>query len=324
MSNLYASASGPSNIDDVYTSCLVAAVSGVKDQIFENYPTLAWLKQNGRVMKIDGGERIQEFLEYDDNDTFDWYEGYDSIDVTPQETLTSAFYEWKEGAVSITISRKEERQNSGKHKIVGLLDHRVKNAKRTIESKMNKALFATAPGVKQPNSLEELIDASDPARGDLGGIDRSTYPWWQANETASGSFAAQGLTDIRTMHTTCATSGGKYRPNFAVTTASIYDYYEKALQPQARYTDEKMLNAGFDNIKFRNMVITYDEDCNSGKMFFLHDEMIKLVIDTQSDMAVMPFVKPSNQTARTAQIVSMCQLIPVQPRKLGKLTGITA
>ena len=74
---------------------------------------MAALRLNDAVVKLNGGERIQVPLMYGTNSTVKSYRGYEQLDTTPQDGMTSAFYEWKEVAGTISISRLEQRQNSG-------------------------------------------------------------------------------------------------------------------------------------------------------------------------------------------------------------------
>jgi len=59
-------------------------------------PFMYWIHANGRKRTEDGGERIVIPLEYGKNDTIkSMTSGYDTIDTTPQEHMTSAYYQWK-------------------------------------------------------------------------------------------------------------------------------------------------------------------------------------------------------------------------------------
>ena len=83
------------------------------DNIFKDSAFMAALRLMDGVQSQDGGERIRAPLMYGKNETVKSYENYDVLDTTPQEGVTTAFYEWREIGGTISISRKEERQNSG-------------------------------------------------------------------------------------------------------------------------------------------------------------------------------------------------------------------
>ena len=93
-SNIYSSLT-PANADDIFTTTLLHYMPELVDQIFQDYVILNWLKNNGNMQLIDGGERIVEPLAKSKNTTAGFFSMYDPIDVTPNTPLTSAWYEWK-------------------------------------------------------------------------------------------------------------------------------------------------------------------------------------------------------------------------------------
>src|SRR3990167_5925821 len=107
----------PSSLTDDYDALLTSTTRAmepkIRDNIHRSSKFLAWLEAHGRFRSQDGGERVQIPLMYAKNSTADIYSGYGQLDTTPQDGITSAFYTWAQIAVSASISRKEERQNSG-------------------------------------------------------------------------------------------------------------------------------------------------------------------------------------------------------------------
>jgi len=317
--NLYSQGT-PAYADDLFTTTLLNYMPELVEQVFEDFVVLNWLKNSDSYREDDGGERIFVPLVKEKNSTAGWYSMYEPLNVTPTTPMTGAFYEWKECAVSISIARKEERQNSGSHKILPVLQSRIDNARQSLSDLIASALFATTQADKKIESIDIVVDST----GTVGQIDRATYDWWAANEVVSDSFAAQGLSDMRTMFNTCSSSAGKDAPNFIVTTQSIFEYYEGVLQPQERFADPVMADGGFQSLRFKTAPVVYDQYVPSGRMYFLNSKYFYLVVDSGSNFVVSPFVKPVNQTCRTAQILTMLNTVASRPNRLGKLTGITA
>ena len=52
------------------------------------------------------------------------------------------FYEWRELGGTISISRKEERQNSGEAAIIGLLKSKIMQAEMSMREEINRQLVA--------------------------------------------------------------------------------------------------------------------------------------------------------------------------------------
>jgi hypothetical protein len=91
--------------DALFSTTLLAYSKTLVDNVFKQSAFLAALKDMGGYATQSGGERIAIPLMYGKNETIRSYEAYDSIDTTPQDGLTTAFYEWRELGGSITISR---------------------------------------------------------------------------------------------------------------------------------------------------------------------------------------------------------------------------
>ena len=92
-SNLY-SQHTVARADDLFTSTLLNYMPELTEQVFNDFVTLSWLKNNGNLLITDGGERISEPLVKSKNTTAAFYSLYETLDVTPVTPLTSALYEW--------------------------------------------------------------------------------------------------------------------------------------------------------------------------------------------------------------------------------------
>ena len=101
------------NWDSLLSSTLNNTRAEVYDAIFGSNPFFAWLHSKGRKQTISGGAKIQRTLEYAQNNTVKSLQGYDVVDLTPQEHLTTAVDEWREIAGSVVISKREENLNNG-------------------------------------------------------------------------------------------------------------------------------------------------------------------------------------------------------------------
>lgn len=240
-----------------------------------------------------------------------------------QENESAAEYVWSQYAASIAVSGKEERQNAeSKQRIINLVDAKTKNAEDSLRRKMDIDLLGSALGSASAlNGLRVLIDTTS----NVGGINRTTSDnaFWRANVTASGSFATQGLNDMRTLYNTC-TDEGQDAPDFAITTQSVFEFYEKSLQTQQRFQDSETVDGGFQNLKFKGMTLTFDTNVTTGEMYMINSNWIKLFVHKDADLDIGPFVVPANQDAKVAKVLFMGNVGVLQSRRHGKLTGITA
>src|SRR5687767_6896995 len=129
------------------------------DNVTENNALLKRLKQRGKVRPLSGGRVIAEELEYAENDTFMWYSGYKTLDISPQTVFSAAQFDWKQAAVAVTISGLEQLQNSGKEAMMNLLEKRVENAERTFQNQLAAGVYSdgTGAGGKQIGGLDLLV-----------------------------------------------------------------------------------------------------------------------------------------------------------------------
>jgi hypothetical protein len=165
-----------------------------------------------------------------------------------------------------------------------------------------------------------MIDATS----NIQDINSTTYSWWQASSTTSGSFAAQGLSDMRTVYSTINKLAPEGVADIIVTTDTVYNYFEGALTPMTRYQPGGTFEASPDALKFKGATVFYDAACNSGVMYFIPSKHLFLVINSNGDHKQTEYVKPSNQDAKVAQIILMTQLVTNARRKLAKMISISA
>lgn len=311
---------GPDNVDSLLATTLSAVQKTLADNIFKRYPYFFYLKEKNKVSK-SGGASLVVPLMYAVNSTAREYNGYDILDTTPQDGLTAAQFQWKQYSVSITISGREERQNSGKERIISLLESKTRQAEMSLARQLDVDLWATSQNASKLGAVPVIVDNT----GTVGDVAGATQTWWRSIDTASGSFAAQGLADMRALYNSILDeSQSDGVPDFIITTQSVLEAYEAALQPQQRFTDEKMANAGFQTLRYKAAPITFGSNVPSGQLYMLRSDNLWLCTHSDANFKTTQFVKPANQDARTAQILLQAEMITDNRRKLGRLTGITA
>ena len=297
-------------------------ITEVQDAVFSKLVLLDYLQKKNKVTR-NGGASIIVPLRISANSTAGFYDGYQQINTTPQENETAGQFDWKQAAASVSVSGRESRiQNNGKYAVIDLVKQKIKDAEDSLRNTINTGLFATSPGASDIGSLVTSIDATST----IGDINSTTYSFWQSTSTASGSFAAQGLSDMRTLWNTLE-QRSMHTPtptDLLLTTSAIYNFYEGSLVPQQRYTNSSTANASFENLKFRSADVKYDAQATSGVMYFLNSDCMELDIHSGTDFIMTDWVKPSNQDARVAQFLVALELVIKNRRKLGKLTGMTA
>lgn len=309
------------NVGALLSTTLKNYRSTLVDNIHNSHALFFMLKQKGSIKEEAGGERIVVPLMYGRNDTAGSYSGYDQLDTTPQVGIDSAEFNWKQYAASITISGEEERKNAGsKTRIINLLEAKVKQAEMSLREQLVTGLFSDGTG----NSSKDLtgLVAMVGNSGTYGAINSSTYTWWQS--TLDTSSNAITVAEMRTLFNS-ASLGGKDHPDLICTTQTIYETYESLLTGTTgtmwSQDTKKLGDAGFQALEFKGVPVIWDEQCNSGVMYFLNTNHMKLVVHKDANFSVEPFVKPENQDAKVAKILFMGNLTCDRRKSFSKGTA---
>jgi len=281
------------------------------DNITNRNALLDKIRKNGNMRVInDGGATIQRQLSYAENSTFQYYSGYETLNVSPSDTLTSANYEWKQAAVNITISGREKAVNSGASKIIDLMTGRTQTAIATMSNNISVGLYSdgTGSGGKQIGGLQ-LIVADDPSSGVVGGIDGSTQTWWRNvvySAATDGGTAATSANIISYMN---ATYDSVYlngdAPDLIIADSNYFGLYREALQSIQRITTAEVGSSGFRTLDFMGIPVVLDKNVPSNHMYFLNTKDLYFDMMAGRDFAVGEMKESVNQDAFVMPILFM-------------------
>lgn len=341
-----------------YTALVASVLDKVRDQVEDQISTgnklLYFYRKSGNWKGVSsGGDRYRVSLMYELG-AADSYSGYGQIPTTPADGITSAFFDWRQAAVPVSISGKEEFQNRGSERIFDLLKEKTTQAILGLEDFFGKALLR-GQGAVDSSSLTSArtspINGSvfvDPLpllveynpTSTVGGISPSTEPWWVNNyKDDSSSSYATFLKTLRNMHNNCSKGGGaaKGSPDFHLCDQDTYELYTAALSGYHQNPSYKVADIPFENVTFLGKPVVWDEfvpdvkngdltigsstDC--GTWYMLNSNYMGVAFDKQHNFSVGDFVSPENQDAKTALILWYgCHWI-TNRRKLGVIGGIT-
>lgn len=264
--------------------------AGVHDNISRSNTIVRWLERRGRFRRVSGGERIKVALMYALNSGADIYSGYGQLNDTPQDGITSAFWDWSQLSVPITISGKEKLQNSGREGVISLLRAKMDQSEATaqqlsnncivagrIQSGATGSLNAFVPRIGKvdtsangPDPLPFLVDASPSRSVAVGNINGATETWWRNNATASSAstFIAYKREKTRLYNQCRKGPGGA--PDLIISTEAVHELYSTLLSSQERYAPgntgsgiDVLGGMGEDRdewLKFKGAYQIWDED----------------------------------------------------------------
>ena len=289
------------------------------DNIFVEFPTFDLLWKNKKM--IDGGRQSMIPLDTAVNSTVDSFSGYDTFNVTPQDTARTAVFAYINYGATISISFEEMRETANdKVRIFNLVEHKRRNTLLSMRDRINSDLFAASlTDVNNVNPLPVLVTTS----GTVGGIDSSASTYWQSQENTSvGAFTTNGLTQMRNLWNDILRQG-QGGADLTMTTQAVFESYESELDVDVRYSDTDKLSRGAKTLEFKGKPFLFDNDCTSGHMYMLDYKSLYLVVDEAASMTVGDFIEPYNQAAYTAKVLFRGQLVMTNRRALGRNTGIS-
>tara|TARA_R110000868_G_scaffold148231_1_gene369953 strand:- start:257 stop:1222 length:966 start_codon:yes stop_codon:yes gene_type:complete len=304
---------------EIISTTLDAYRGKMADNVLNHSPMLAKLNAKGKVDAASGGAKLLENLMYDENGTFKWYSGYETLSIEGSDVLTSANFDWKQANANVTMSGLEELQNAGKQAVHNLVKSRIMVAEKTMQNNVAASMFYanTESGGKAIGGLQHLV-ADLPTSGTVGGIDRSTNTWWrnQYYDFSTESITASNSTITAAMNRTyLRCTRGTDSIDLVVAGETYFTYYEESLQAQQRFMSETKAAGGFNAYKYKNADVVYDSNCAATRMYMLntdylhfrpHENRNFVTLDRKSsvnqDATVVPIYWAGNLTCSNASL----------------------
>ena len=311
----------PTTIDDsVLTTTLADYQKRLVDNVYNAVVMFKLANEAGTKKMIDGGSSIVEHLIREKQDDGGFYLGADVLNNTQGHDTTIVEFRWQNAYEPITVTRDEERMNSGAtHKLLDLVGMKTQLSERAIQDRLDQALSTPVSTANNLIDVDTLVGT-----GTLGTIAGGTYTFWQATRTTSGAFATQGLTDMVTGTYAVSSSAMVDNPTVYLTTKTIFQKFEQTRLPLERISNGSLsANAGFTNLTFKGKPVIYGNYVGSGLLYGLNMNYIYLAVDTATDLVTTPFITPTNQTVKVAYILWRGNMVTNNRRRHFRLGSIT-
>lgn len=348
--------------DTLFSLTLDAYKDTLADNIHKAIPYLWWLENRGRgqgTRMENGGVKIQIPVVFAKNTNAQSYSKYDRLNLNPTEEITSALEDWAECATTVSVSRREMRQNSGNRAIMNLLRNKMNVAEMSLRQEINRQLVQGVVGLtgtnptrrfENGNSNKDMLPLGALIQKDfssmsLHSINQSTETWWQNQATLSAATTYAGLKkEMNNIYNNCTKGGTNDAPDFALCDQNYFEVYEgslMAIQRYGNYGDDGAASAGYESLKFKGAVMLWDEFVpnptntatsavsltqvgTQAAAFFMNSKWLELVIDEETNFISTPFEEPVDQTAIYAKLLFMGQHTVTQRRKHGLHYNVTA
>ena len=306
---------------------------GFADNIYDSSSLLAALRNDNSVV-VEGGERITAGLLYAKNTARGTFSGFDTVDVTPQDTRNRARYEWANYYVSMSISQDDEDKVNGPDAVASLLERNMSEAELSMKDQLATDVF-TGTDTDGIVGLDSAINTTNT----YGAIDGNSYTWWRSSVDTTAHTVANLKTATSTSYfwtilgtafAACTHGGGM--PNLVVTTHAVFNIIEAiSIQFQSFETlnkrSELLAQNGFPVIQYRGVPIIADEFCPAYQCYVLNTKYMNMYVHSRSarnNFRFTGFKEPTNQLARVGQITWKGQLGITNRRMFYKFTSLGA
>jgi len=337
----------------VVAATLVHRSPMIVDAVTKQLALWFWLKTKGRYKPKTG--RVLEWpVFYKLKGGKASYQGFDIWALKEQDDATLARANWKYYHESIVWSGADtEVLNTGPEQVFDLYQQKEDSAIANLQTIFNTDFYADGTGnsSKDVTGLGAIIP-QDPTTGTIYGFNRAT---------AGNEFMRSMLVDSGSSGTGVAPySGSPTVYTMLLAMAKLYQYcgrlrfgkasqrfpdlilcsegyqrsYESCLQPNQRFTNTQVADAGFTNLTYKKTTIIDDQDCpidtvnaaSGGKSpqtgIFINSNFIELGYAKNRDMKVTKPVMSPNQDAFVAHILWAGELLATLLPKHGRHIGI--
>jgi len=189
------------------TLTLRARMKKLADNISDNSPNYALLKEHGLITKGSGGRTIFRELDAFQNTNFKRFYGGEQLPISNPDFATAAEMDWSQFAGSYTVTGRERLENEGVGRSIDLVPAKMRNLEKTLMNYVNFDVISdgTTDSGKQIKGFAAQIK-KDPTTGTLAGIDQSltanayyrNYKFDTVNDGGAALSSSNALRYIRT------------------------------------------------------------------------------------------------------------------------------
>lgn len=244
-----------------------------------NVVTLRFLSK----MQSWRGETLDKTIKISSAGNGGSFSGMDKFNTNATDTHVRAYFDPRGYEQPVVIPGIEADVNAVSNRSVDLVANAIEEAANEAADSIGTMLYGLGTGNDSKDFLGFAAGIDDGGEvATYGGLSRSTYSTWAANETDVGG--ALTLDAMGTMYDSC--KAGSDKPTLILTTEAIWSDYESLAQPyiginQDGYRqvtkDGMNRNAlagelGFDALTFRGTPVVADEKATSGCMWFINEK----------------------------------------------------
>lgn len=281
------------------------------------------------------------------------FSGFDTFSTAAVDTRRNLIYRPSFYEIPVTIAMTELSVNSSPEKVLDLMRIEFQSSAQDAADDLGTQFYSTGTG-KNFNGLELLVDDGT-NNTSIGGLTRADFT---PNLDSTVTAAASNNLSLAQMDTLFSNvRSGSVEPTAYYTTETVADLFRQLLTPQERImkTNDNMRDGliggtGFTSLAHMGKPIFADEKATSGVLYLVNENFLEFYgLEAPSQYAgaapvqfkstdiegndysnVMGlgfnwtgWIRAINSWTMTGHIIFGGQFVQRNPKRSGKLTGIT-
>lgn len=305
------------------------------------------------------GERMKFPVKYSKNATGTSFAGFDTFSTSATDNRVNLEFVPKFYQMTVALPLDELSANATEERVLNLAQLETASTAQDMADDIGTIFYGTGTGngSKDFLGLEAIVDDGTNA-ATFGSLARSTYTTLKSTVTASSGTLS--LAKMSTLYN--AITSGSQKPTLGLCSETIFALYEQLLQPQERIAkDVSMMKSegnmgkagtgmiggtGFTGLYYKGFPILADEKATSGVLYFVNEDFLDWYAlpvamttpvkfrsqdiegNDYSNVEGLGFswtdwIKPTNSASIVGHVYLGGELISANPKRHGKLTGIT-
>ena len=187
----------------------------------------------------------------------------------------------------------------------------MKNAQHSFANGLSTDIYSDGTAANQINGLQSLV--ADAGTGTVGGINSSTYAFWQ-NVVQSAAAPLQGGSAITPSASTIESlmlplwiklTRGMDTPDLIVMSDDYFTFFEQSQTSLKRYTPDETGKGGMLSMKYKTADVFFDSSGGipAAHAYFLNTNYIDLVVHQDANITMLDDVESINQDALVKMII---------------------
>ncbi len=298
-------------------------------------------KWSGRVLRVP--------VKVSKNSTGTSFRGFDTFSTSATDNrqfleFTPSFHQ-----ITVSLPGDELAVADTEDKVLDLMKLTIQSDTEDMADDLGTAFYAdgTGNGSKDVLGLAALVDDGNSV-STIGGLSRSTYATLASTVTASGGTLT--LAKVDTLWN--AVASGSQKPSAIYTTEAVFAFYGQLLRPQERINKEAgrvkgqlVGGTGFTALEYNAKPVIADEKCTSQAFIMVNEDFVDFYAlsffgskpvsyssqikgnDYEAPVGLgfswSDWIIPANAGAVVGHIYFGGQFITTNPKRHGKLTGVT-